>query len=60
MINLNLHLARELVDDRSRGARERRRTSLPAAENHERQGARVQASLLLSPRQDRPTQRRWV
>ena len=51
--NLNSDLARELVDDRARVARERQGASLQSAENHRRQRELVPASLLLSRRRDR-------
>jgi hypothetical protein len=56
----NHHLAQQRTGDRLRVERTRRGTALVADAHHVRQRERVRASLLLSPRPDRPTHRRWA
>lgn len=63
MTNLNTYLARELADDSVRDARRRRTVHAAvtgAQVDHAAQRRLVQASLLLSRRQDLPTHRRWA
>ena len=58
--HVTYHLAQLLIDGRLRVARASRRASLKATKNHEHQRELVQASLLLSRREDRPAHRRWA
>jgi hypothetical protein len=61
--HLSPAVAQVIIDDRLRVSRERRRLQRPPAEvgaAHRRQRALVRASLLLSAREDRPTERRWA
>lgn len=57
---LTHHLAQQLIDDLSRAAQARRNASVESTNYHVHQRELVQASLLLSRREDRPVHRRWA